>query len=214
MEASREWKTFGLDDCYSGVTFLFCFCFIISVYAPLNFYLSLPLFASFSFQTTPAKRLTQQNIKKLLPPQWNRKELAKLKKNRYLQKAEEIPQHNSDGLKHNKNNNVFFGRHAAVKKLRGKIAEIVWKFDWKQTFFREKSKTQKGKWNYFLHNLFHLLISCFSFTIVKSDKVAGKSLKVLHCKVLRLLDEICFVKSFWWWRKILKENFYEVWDAC
>lgn len=50
MEEGRA-ESLGLADCYSGVTFLFCFCFIISVYAPLN--------------SPSTRRLTQHNKKKL-----------------------------------------------------------------------------------------------------------------------------------------------------
>lgn len=153
MEAEKE-KTFGLDDCYSGVTFLFCFCFIISVYAPLNSPCSPPLLLP---AIARPNDLHNKNIKKLLPPQWNRKELAKLKKQIFTEGRRKyrsiIP------MVWNTIKTIMFFRKA--RGIGGEIAEIVWKFDWKQTFFREKSKTQKGKWNYFHHNLFHLLISCF-----------------------------------------------------
>jgi hypothetical protein len=85
MEAEEE-KTFGLDDCYSGVTFLFCFCFIISVYAPLNF--PSPFFPLPSLHPS-TKRLTQQKHKKIATAAVKPQRIGKIKKkNRYLQKAE------------------------------------------------------------------------------------------------------------------------------
>jgi hypothetical protein len=65
----------------------------------------------FSFQTPHRKNdLHNKTLKKCstaVKPQ----RIGKIKKNQQPEiftEAEKIPQHNSDGLKHNKNNNVFF----------------------------------------------------------------------------------------------------------
>lgn len=94
------------------VTFLFCFCFIISVYAPLN---SLRLLPS-------PPQFTQQNIEKLSSTALEPQRIGKIKQKKnclLFTEAGKKPQFNSDGLKHDKNNNV--SAHSIWKLEKSKI---------------------------------------------------------------------------------------------
>lgn len=137
MEEGRA-ESLGLADCYSGVTFLFCFCFIISVYAPLN--------------SPSTRRLTQHNRKKNSTAAVKPQRIGKIKKKtaaRYLQRQRKnrsiIPM-----VWNTIKTIMFFRRRARVmigrrrklfESLIGNRRSVIF-------LYLPPAPGAKGKWNY------------------------------------------------------------------